>query len=308
MRTLGGAGDVEGALALGKLGEYKTKLNEPPDPKKLETASLFAQRILAAPPELQGLLYNETARYFGVQNPPQWGTPESMQAVQTYAALGQPQKLSLTETGEGYSYLPEEINAGEVPPKPVKLNVSSPKSLAVQEQAKKEAAEAKKTDFKNANDLRDEYNTQSKTFVDVRDSYGRVLESATSPSPAGDLALIFNYMKMLDPGSVVRESEFANAAATGAYGERIKAAVGKIATGERLSDAMRQDFLSRSEMLFKRTKRNQDQLKSEYTRLSRGFDVDPSSVIVDYSLQGTQPVEQGISQPTQTGIKFLGFE
>lgn len=104
-------------------------------------------------------------------------------------------------------------------------------------------------DFKNS--LRDDYNSASKEFLSVRDSFSRILELGTAePSAAGDLALIFNYMKMLDPGSVVRESEFATAAAAGGYGERAQAAVNQINTGERLSDNMRTDFQNQALNLY----------------------------------------------------------
>ena len=45
------------------------------------------------------------------------------------------------------------------------------------------------------------------------------IENATKDgTAAGDLSAIFAFMKMLDPGSVVREQEFANAQnAAGAY-------------------------------------------------------------------------------------------
>lgn len=130
--------------------------------------------------------------------------------------------------------------------------------------------------------LRKEFIGQSKDFVTIRDSYNRIKASVDKPSPAGDLALIFNYMKMLDPGSVVRESEFATAAASGSYGERIKAAVGKVMKGEKLSDAMRTDFVDRSNKLYKSQLGSHEKLKGEYDRISTGLGVEPSSVIIDY--------------------------
>ena len=94
--------------------------------------------------------------------------------------------------------------------------------------------------------LRKEFLTQSKEYQKVRDSYTRVVGSTMDPSPAGDLSLIFNYMKMLDPGSVVRESEFATAAATGSYGQRIQASVQRVLSGERLASKMRADFVGKA--------------------------------------------------------------
>lgn len=135
--------------------------------------------------------------------------------------------------------------------------------------------------FTRATKLRGEYTKLSKDFVTARDAYGRVLASARDPSAAGDMALIFNYMKVLDPGSVVRESEFATAAATGSFGERIQAAVGRLMTGARLSDEMRADFVNRSGMLYEEQKRLYGGTKDQYTGLAKRFLIDPADVVFD---------------------------
>lgn len=61
-------------------------------------------------------------------------------------------------------------------------------------------------------------------------------------SAADDLALIFSYMKMLDPGSVVREGEFANAQNTAGVPERVVNAYNRALDGTRLSDSQRNEF------------------------------------------------------------------
>ena len=66
----------------------------------------------------------------------------------------------------------------------------------------KEEEEKEPFNFGDEDKLRDDFRSESKEFVKVRDAYGRIL--STDASAAGDLALIFNYMKILDPGSVVR--------------------------------------------------------------------------------------------------------
>lgn len=142
--------------------------------------------------------------------------------------------------------------------------------------------------YNRATGLRKEFIQQSDTFVKVRDSYNRVEASAQDPTAAGDLALVFNYMKILDPGSVVRESEFANAAASGGWGERLQAAARKIIAGERLSDEMRADFLNRARMLFKKQKNSQKKLISEYRSKAGKYKVPRDWVIVDYFTPGGQ--------------------
>ena len=113
--------------------------------------------------------------------------------------------------------------------------------------------------FTLASTLRQEMTKQSSDFTTIADSYDRV--TASEPTPAGDLAMLFNYNKMLDPGSVVRPSEFAEAAATGSLGERMKAAIGRVVTGRRLTDNQRNDFMRQAQNIFKTSQeRNQNDM------------------------------------------------
>lgn len=152
--------------------------------------------------------------------------------------------------------------------------------------------------------LRTEFNALSKDFRVVRDSYGRVLASAEDPSAAGDLALIFNYMKMLDPGSVVRESEFANAAASGSLGQRWIAVGRKLLAGERLSPQMRADFLDRSHRLFKSQKNIQNRLIRRYSGLAKRSGISEKDVITEIEMR--QPSKtKDITKMTDEELKKL---
>lgn len=144
---------------------------------------------------------------------------------------------------------------------------------------------AKKTEREKG--LRGEFTKQSTKWKEIRDSYGRVQASAVDPSPAGDLALIFNYMKILDPGSVVRESEFATAANAAGVPERIRNFYNQIISGERLGfedSKQRDDFVDRANRLFEVKKRQHQQLVDEYTRISKAIGIDPENVIVEFGL------------------------
>ncbi len=165
--------------------------------------------------------------------------------------------------------------------------------------------------FDQADKLRKAFTAGAGDFVKARDAYGRVLASAKDASPAGDLALIFNFMKVLDPGSVVRESEFATAANSGAFGERIKAAVGRVTGGERLSPDMRRDFVTRASELYETQGRQHDNLRSEYGRLASAFDLSPENVIVDYrgqfpSLDEILPATMPEATPPGIGLSGAG--
>ena len=129
--------------------------------------------------------------------------------------------------------------------------------------------------------LRKEFTGLSKTFRDVRDSFARVQESAKEPSAAGDLALIFNFMKMLDPGSVVRESEFATAQNAAGIPERIRAQYNRALEGERLSPKTRKDFTNRAGQLFKRQDAQHKRRVETFTGIARRNRLNIKNVVID---------------------------
>jgi len=89
---------------------------------------------------------------------------------------------------------------------------------------------------------------------------------------AADLALIFNFMKMLDPQSVVRESEFALAGQTGGMEESIKAGWQKLMEGGRLSTQMRRNLMRQSRVQFNSADMEMAKVLEEYTNLAKRYE------------------------------------
>ena len=169
---------------------------------------------------------------------------------------------------------------------------------------KLQAAGNRQHQISNEGKLRDDFNQLSKNFIAQRDAHQRVLASAQEPTAAGDLSLIFNYMKVLDPISVVRESEFIQAAQTGSYGERMKATVNKVLKGERLSAEIRKDFVDRSSKLYAAGEKNQETLEKRFTDMARGDDLRPDNIVVPYRItQSTSGPKVG---DVVDGYKFKG--
>jgi len=151
-------------------------------------------------------------------------------------------------------------------------------------------------------DLRKEFNALPvvKDFNKVRTAYEKVKQAGANPSPAGDLSLIFNYMKILDPGSVVREGEFANAQNAGGIDTKIRNLYNQIIDGTRLSPDQRQDFLNQSKNAasaeFKGAREALDQYKG--LAANSGLRVDqiiPSNYLqIEEELSPSQPQGPGI--------------
>lgn len=153
---------------------------------------------------------------------------------------------------------------------------------------------------KTEGDLRGELQKLSKPFFETRDAYGRIEASAKNPTAAGDLAMIFNYMKILDPGSTVREGEFANAQNSGSLPSRVIAAYNGVLKGERLAPEMRTDFLSRARDLYGSQKSMQALQEDAYRGLSTRLGVSPENVILDLGV----PVQQGTVQSPKAPGKY----
>lgn len=159
--------------------------------------------------------------------------------------------------------------------------------------------------FDRETKLRKEFTNLSGEYIKQRDAYGRIEASAQDPSAAGDLALIFNYMKVLDPGSTVREGEFATAQSSGAVSDRIWNVYNKVMSGERLPPRQRADFVDRAEKLFNKAKGQHKQRVDSYTGLARRANVDPEQVLVEMGLVQEEniPTGQSINQPKTIGGK-----
>jgi len=164
----------------------------------------------------------------------------------------------------------------------VRAEAREERAQAAEARAEAKEQRAGEPKFSDVAGVRKEFIASSKDFVTIRDAYNRIQVSAKDPSAAGDLALIFNYMKMLDPNSVVRESEFANAENAAGVPERIRTMWNRSLQGEKLGPDQRKDFVDRANRLFKSQMQSQEKLESEYRGLAERHKIDPRDVIVDF--------------------------
>jgi DNA-binding transcriptional MerR regulator len=136
--------------------------------------------------------------------------------------------------------------------------------------------------FKNAAGLRKEIDSATKEFNKVSDAFSRIKATAEEgkESAAGDMALLFNYMKMLDPNSVVRESEYATAANAGSVPERLRAQYNSVVNGQKLSAKQRADFLNQAGNLYNVAEKQNDTTIQSYIRLGERFNIPKEDIIV----------------------------
>jgi hypothetical protein len=136
--------------------------------------------------------------------------------------------------------------------------------------------------------LRKEFNAlpDVKAFTEVDGSFKKIESSATNDSPAGDLALITGFMKIIDPGSSVKEGEFANAENAGGVPDKLRARYNAIVNGERLSPAQRADFLKQAKALHDVHKKRYEDQAERYRTLAKRQGADPDDVVAMPSRSG----------------------
>lgn len=147
--------------------------------------------------------------------------------------------------------------------------------------------------FKDEHQLRGELsqNPTIKNFSEIKSGYGRMLEGQNAKTGAGDLAIVYGYMKMLDPTSVVREGEFATAEKTAGVPEQVRILYNKVLSGERLSDTVRGNFLGMSDGLYKRAEADVAKVQEQYKTLAQRYKLRPENVIIDQGI-ATPPPQQ----------------
>ncbi len=148
--------------------------------------------------------------------------------------------------------------------------------------AQKEAAKAKgaQQPIKNASALRKEFMGQKtyKNMTAISEAAAKL--KYASPNAAGDLNLIFAYMKLLDPDSVVRESEQASVANAAGVPDRIKITWNKMLQGEKLSSKQRAEFKNEAMKLFAAQKSTYAPLADKFRGLAMEQGVDPDDVVL----------------------------
>lgn len=179
-------------------------------------------------------------------------------------------------------------------------NLENPKD-AIENQLKqsqiaKNYADSKGSTFDKAAKLRQERSglPTTKATQDVSVAYNKIQKAAGNPSAAGDMSMIFGYMKMLDPGSTVREGEFANAQNAAGVPTRVLNVYNKVKTGERLSPEQRDDFLNQAGGLYASQIDQQNKIDEQYKNLAQKMGVNPEEAILNFN--ANEPIKKDSKQ------------
>jgi len=137
--------------------------------------------------------------------------------------------------------------------------------------------------FDNQAKLRDGYVNGSKNYVAIRDAYSGIEAASKDNTGASDIAMVYGFMKMLDPTSVVREGEFATAANAGGIPDRVRAMYNNVINGQRLAPNVRAEFMQQAGRQFESAASRHAAYKKGYEDLATSYGFDPKLITPDLS-------------------------
>lgn len=271
-----------------------------------------------------GALLDSYARR-GVVTPAQvinrWAPPSDNNPTDAYAAyvarrlgIGVNDPIPAERRGEAFQAINEFENGqrgpsqggGQAPaaagPRVVaqgqNLGLTPAQQLAQDRDARAEAS-ASRT---GQSQLRREFNARPevKEYREADNSFRQMQSYVRHPSAAGDLSLIFAFMKVLDPTSTVREGEFATASNAGSVDDALRNRYNRVVSGERLQPRQREDFLAQAGNIMQTRRSRFDEIEGEYRFEAEQQGYDPARIVGG----GGQPQQQRGPQTNAPGLPF----
>ena len=158
--------------------------------------------------------------------------------------------------------------------------------------------------FENENKLRDDYTIASKPFVGIRDAYNTIKASLAGPITAvSTLAGATKFMKMIDPESVVRESELQMALKAAGLWDRFTNLHNWVMKGQVLTPTQAEQIKEIAGVLYDTASQQQQKLDQYYGGLATQYGLEQKRVI-----RNQEAVMAPGAAQQKSGVRFLGFE
>lgn len=132
--------------------------------------------------------------------------------------------------------------------------------------------------FTQEEKIRKEWQGRSKMYGELQGTFNTLQASANSANGPGDIALITGFMKMLDPGSVVRETEFATARDTAGLFTQLQNRLEKAQNGQLLSPQQRKEYVALSQKYLDSAQKKADQEKKDLGIVVKNYKLNPENV------------------------------
>lgn len=140
--------------------------------------------------------------------------------------------------------------------------------------------------FKDEQALRKEFEDASKSYIKLTEGYSKVkgaLAADPTTSAPATLTAATQFMKMLDPDSVVRESELGMALAAAGVWDRFKNIYNTVQNGKVLTAQQAAEFGRMADIVYGASNTSHQARVQHFQGLARSYNFDPSRVVPDFS-------------------------
>jgi Transglycosylase SLT domain len=161
------------------------------------------------------------------------------------------------------------------------------------------------TTFDREQKLRGDFDgqQQNKEFYTVRDQFQRMQTAFADPSGTGDLTTVFTLMKILDPGSTVREGEQASAQNVGGLAQKWLGLYNSLIDGTgTLTPAVREQIYAQARRMVAAQGTSYNNRVEQQHKLARQYSLTPDNVAQKYEVPDLKaPVPSGQPLKNQGG-------
>jgi hypothetical protein len=135
--------------------------------------------------------------------------------------------------------------------------------------------------FENESNLKKMFSNEPiyKDFNDMESAFKQVKSSLAQANPIGDVAAATKIMKLLDPGSVVRESELGISMAAAGKMDRLQNYVQNWQNGTKLTPTQRQDFQNLANELYAAAGQTYNAKRNEYVDFGSKYNLDATKAL-----------------------------
>jgi hypothetical protein len=171
-----------------------------------------------------------------------------------------------------------------------------------EERRKKEAGQSEQN-FNQEKAIRNEFETQPavKSYRTVVPMLESAKDAAARPTRAADLNLVYAFAKLMDPDSVVRESETGVVNATASVADRLSGYISQLNGQAMLLPETRKKLITELDSRLHSLKESHDVLASQYADIAKAYNLDPGRVVIPIRAPGRSGGES--NQPTQEELR-----
>jgi hypothetical protein len=138
-----------------------------------------------------------------------------------------------------------------------------------------------------------------KAADEMRSAFKLIETAYQTPSAANDLAMATKYMKILDPTSVVRESEFALAVNATGLLDKVQNYAASILEGKKLNPNQREDFYNSAKAISEAFQKERDGIATRFEENAQQYNLTPANVVGSPRKKDDKPKSPAKSPATE---------